>query len=671
MKQWNVKKPDEQIVERLIRETGLNPFICRILAGRNILSRNDAEVFFNSEELSDPLLIADMDKAVEVIGSAVENGERITVYGDYDCDGVTSTYILFSYLQALGAEVDWYIPTRTEGYGLNRAAIDLLKKRGTSLIVTVDNGISATDEAEYIYSLGMKLVITDHHQVPDVLPRAEAVVNPHRRDDDSPFKLLAGCGVVLKLVCAMEEDGETALLQFADIAAVGTVGDIVPLIGENRLIVRRGLEAMPYTENYGLNALLKQCGIEAESEVVSSALSFGLCPRINAAGRYSSASEAMELLLAESPQNARSKAEELSRLNSLRKQEEQKIIEEVEEQIRKNPDLLNRRILIVSGEGWNHGIIGIASARLLHKYGKPNIVITIEGDTARGSARSFDGLSLFELLTDCSNLLLRYGGHTKAAGLTLETEKIPQFINAAYEYSEKREPALELLTADMEIKPEQLTIENIELLDKLEPFGEENLSPLFMFRDCRIKSTRPIKDGKYVSFNFAFGSGDYRAVQFSSDFASFPFREGDAVDIIAEVDVNEYNGKKNISVRVSDIRPTGFRQERYFAAKTAYEDYRCGKTEERLLCRMVPTNEEMRVCYDALRKSGSLSRAADIAVQGGVNYCKFRVGVDVFVEFGLVEVDLATDKVTLIPSKAKADLSRSKVLKRLMEGDKQ
>lgn len=665
MKHWNVKKPDEQIVARLIRETGLNPFICQILAGRNILSRNDAEIFFNSEELSDPLLIADMDKAVETINSAVDGGEKITVYGDYDCDGVTSTYILFSYLQALGAEVDWYIPTRGEGYGLNKAAIDLLKKRGTSLIVTVDNGISAIDEAEYIYSLGMKLVITDHHQVPDVLPRAEAVVNPHRRDDDSPFKLLAGCGVVLKLVCAMEEDSETALLQFADVAAVGTVGDIVPLIGENRLIVRRGLEAMPYTENYGLNALLKQCGVEAEEEVLSAELAFGLCPRINAAGRYSSASDAMELLLADNPKSARSKAEELSRLNSLRKQEEQKIVEEVEEQIRKNPDLLNRRILIVSGEGWNHGIIGIASARLLHKYGKPNIVITIEGETARGSARSFEGLSLFELLTDCKDLLVRYGGHTKAAGLTIETEKIPLFIKAAYEYSERFSPALEPLTADLEITPEQLTIENIELLGKLEPFGEENPAPLFLFSDCKIKSTRSLKDGKYVSFNFSFGSEDYRAVHFGSDFASFPFKEGDRVDIIAGVEINEYNGKRSISVRVSDIRSVGFKQDRYFAAKTAYEDYRCGRVEERLLCRMAPTNEEMRICYDALRKSDSLSRAADIAIQNNVNYCKFRVAADIFAEFGLAEIDLAVDKATLIPTKAKADLSKSEVLKRL------
>lgn len=665
MKQWSVKTPDEKLLARLIQETGLNPFICRILAGRNILSRNDAENFFNSEELSDPFLLADMEKAVEAINSAVEQGEKITVYGDYDCDGVTSTYILFSYLEALGAEVDWYIPSREEGYGLNRNAIELLKKKGTSLIITVDNGISAADEAEYIYSLGMRLVVTDHHQVPDVLPRAEAVLNPHRRDDDSPFKMLAGCGVVLKLVSAMENDSETALMQFADIAAAGTVADIVPLVGENRLIVRRGLESMPFTENYGLSALLKQCGIEPEEEVLSVELAFGLCPRINAAGRYAHPRAAMELFLAETAQTARAKAEELTRLNSLRKQEEEKILAQVEEQIRRDPDLLNRRILIVSGEGWNHGIIGIASAKLLHKYGKPNIVITVEGETARGSARSFEGLSLFELLTGCKGLLIRYGGHTKAAGLTIETEKIPDFIKAAYEYCEKLPPALETLSADMEIIPAQLTAENIELLEKLEPFGEENPVPLFLFRDCLIKSKRPLKDGKYVSFSFAFGDKDYRAVHFGSDFASFPFKEGDRVDFIASAEINEYNGKTSISIRISDIRAVGFKQERYFAARTAYEDYRCGKVEERLLCRMAPTNEEMRACYDAMRKNNSLSRAADIAMQSGVNYCKFRIVIDILEEFGLAEADPTADKVTLIPSKTKADLSKSQVLARL------
>ncbi|MBQ8903791.1 MAG: DHH family phosphoesterase [Oscillospiraceae bacterium] len=262
MKKWQVKTAPKEIVDSLIQETGLPPFICRILAGRGILSRADAELFFNSEELSDPFLLADMQKAVDTINEFIESGEKITVYGDYDCDGVTSTYMLFSYLEAQGADVDWYIPSRDEGYGLNNDAIDLLHKRGTKLIITVDNGISAVEEAAHISELGMTLVITDHHQVPDVLPQAAAIVNPHRKDDMSPFHKIAGCGVVLKLIAAMEGgDSAMAVEEYSAFAAVGTVADIVPLVDENRFIVRQGLDALYCTDNTGLRALARQCGI--------------------------------------------------------------------------------------------------------------------------------------------------------------------------------------------------------------------------------------------------------------------------------------------------------------------------------------------------------------------------------------------------------------------------
>lgn len=669
MKKWQVKATNSNITANLIKETGLNPFICKILAGRGILSRADAEVFFNSEELSDPFLLADMEKAVEVINEFVEQGEKITVYGDYDCDGITSTFMLFDYLQALGAEVDWYIPSRDEGYGLNNTAIDLLHKRGTRLIITVDNGISAADEAKYIAELGMTLVITDHHQVPEVLPEAAAIVNPHRKDDMSPFRKIAGCGVVLKLISAMEGDCETALTEYAPYAAAGTVADIVPLVDENRLIVRRGLEAFSCLENEGLRALLTKCGINPEgedgNEVTSSELAFMVCPRINAAGRYAHPKAAMELLLSENRNVANAKAEELSNLNNLRKQVEEEIIAAAEAQIRDNPDLLNRRILIVSGEGWSHGIIGIASARLLHKYGKPNIVITIEGDTARGSARSLDGLPLYELLDSCKEYLVRFGGHTKAAGLTLETAQLENFKRAIYAECDKKEAAVETITADMEITPSELTQDNIELLDKLEPFGEENTSPLFLFRNCRIKSKKSLKDGKYVTFNFLFGGKEYRAVHFGMTFDAFGYETGEDVDLMACADLNEYNGRTSISVRVTDIRHSDFNQDRFFAAKQAYEDYRCGRIDRRLLCRMAPEQPELRTCYDILRKTTCLSKAAMLASKQGLNYCKFRIILDIFTEFGLARQDMTRDFIELIPSKVKADLSKSKVLAEL------
>lgn len=662
MNKWQVKSPDPAIAESLARDTGWNPFICKILAGRNILNRNDAERFFNNDTLSDPLLMADMEKAVEIINSFIEQGEKITVYGDYDCDGITSTYMLFSYLEALGAEVDWYIPSRDEGYGLNKDAVELLAKRGTKLIITVDNGISAIEEAELIYELGMTLVITDHHQVPDELPRAAAIINPHRKEDLSHFRKIAGCGVVLKLICAMEDDNENALEEYAAFAAIGTVGDIVPLVDENRLIVRRGLEYLSYTENLGLSALIRQSGIDPDTEILSSQLAFALCPRINAAGRYAHPKTAMELLLAESPNVAKAKAEELNNYNNCRKQAEEEIIAAAEEQIRQNPDILNRKILIVSGEGWSHGIIGIASAKLLHKYGKPNIVITIEGDTARGSARSFDGLSLFEMLDSCKEHLVRFGGHTKAAGLTLETKNLDTFKAAVYDYCKDKPTAVEIITADLEIAPEDLTEENITLLERLEPFGEENPSPLFLFRNCLITSKKSLKDGKFVAFNFRYGKSEYRAVNFSSTFDGFSFEAGEYIDMLASVEMNEYNDKTDFKIQVRDIRHSGFNQDRFFAAKEAYENYRCKRADKALICRMLPEQTELKLCYDVLRKTSYISKAAVITANKGINYCKFRIVLDVFKEFGLIELDVTTDRAALIPNAPKADLTKSRIL---------
>ena len=450
MYKWVINEPDKNISDRLARDAQIPPFIARLLVSRGITTRESADIFFNSTEFSDPFDIKDMDKAVNTINEAIDSGSRITVYGDYDADGITSTYMLFSYLEALGAEVSWYIPTRDEGYGLNNPAIDLLKKQGTQLIITVDNGISAVDEARYIKEQGMRLVITDHHQVPDTLPEAEAVVNPHRRDDISVCKDLAGCGVVLKLIMAMEGDSDTVLTQFGDIAAVGTVGDLVKLEGENRIIVREGLRLMENTENMGLNRLLSLCGIGQGEPIKSMDLSFSVCPRINAAGRCASPSAAMEMLLAPSMSAASAKATELSELNDTRKELEAGIVKNAEEQIRSDPSLLSHKVLVLCGE-WPHGIIGIASSRLVHKYGKPNIIITREGETSRGSMRSTDDLNVSEMLKACSDKLVRFGGHIKAAGFTVETSRIQEFIEAVYEYTDKNIKGVcsETLTADI------------------------------------------------------------------------------------------------------------------------------------------------------------------------------------------------------------------------------
>lgn len=664
MKKWKINSPDREITENLIKTTGVNPLICKILASRGITSRADAELFFNSDELSDPYDILDMDKAVNAINEALENGEKIAVYGDYDCDGITSTYMLFNYLESQGGDVCWYIPDRDEGYGLNKGAIDLLEKQGVSLIITVDNGISAVEEARYISEKGIKLVITDHHQPPEELPEALAIVDPHRKGDNSLFKFLAGCGVVLKLIMAMENDIDGVMMQYADIAAIGTIGDIVSLTGENRIIVRSGLEYMKHSDNDGLIRLLKQCGIEEGDEVNSTKLAFTLCPRINAAGRVSSPKIAMELLLTDNPSSAAAKAAELSEMNNLRQQSETKILADVEELLRQNPNLLNKPILIVAGEGWSHGIIGIISSRLLHKYGKPNIVITKEGNTARGSGRSTEDLSLYKLLDSCKDLLIRFGGHTKAAGLTLDTDNIETFKKAAYEYCERelKEPAIETVNADAEIQPAELDISSIEQLENLEPFGEGNPSPVFLLKDCVINSKNKLKDGKYISFFFTFGGSEYKAIDFGRSYDAFPCSEGDRVDIMATLEINDYNDRRSINAKVKDIRMCGFNEARFLAAKTAYENYRCGKTDKRLIVRMIPTDEEMRKAFDIIRSTSCFSKAEFLADKAGINCCKFGIITDVFEEFSLIEKDIPTDSVKILPTKTKADLSKSAIL---------
>ena len=664
MKKWQINNPDPQITKSLENSTGLNPFICKILASRGITSREAADAFFNSEELCDPFDILDMDKAVNVISAAVQDGEKIAVYGDYDCDGITATYMLFSYLEALGAEVCWYIPERSEGYGLNIPAIERLHAQGVSLIITVDNGISAVNEAKRIYELGMRLVITDHHQVPEILPEAEAVIDLHRPEDTSDFKLLAGCGVALKLIMALEGDSESILMQYADIAAVGTIGDIVSLEGENRIIVRKGLEYMTRTENYGLLQLLRQCGAEEDEEITSTFIAFSICPRINAAGRCKSPKIAMELLLCNDMNSAAAKAKELSEINAERQRIENEIVAAADEIIRSNPNLLNKRILIVSGEGWQHGIIGLTSTKLLHKYGKPNIVISNENGECRGSARSAEGLSLYDLLCACSDKLVRFGGHKKAAGLTLSPEKLTEFTEAAYDYCDKniKESVTETLYADAVVTPSEMTIGNVELIERLEPFGEGNRQPAFLLQNCLIKSKKKLKEGKYISFGFDLGGSEYRAVYFGSTFDAFPFSEGEMTDILASLEINEFGGNRKISVRVLDIRPAGFKQERFFAAKTAYEDYRCGRVDKKLLCRMSPDNKDMKQGYDILKTTTILSKAELLAHKAGLNCCKFRIIVDVLCEFGLAETDLSRDFVRLIPAAAKADLSKSKIL---------
>lgn len=668
MRKWTIKQQDNSAVGQLASETGVSRFVAKLLLNRGITDRESADSFFNSMEISDPLEIADMDKAKKYIEQAMDRGDKITVYGDYDCDGITATVILYSYLEAMGAEVDWYIPSRDEGYGLNKNAIDFMAENGTQLVITVDNGISAVAEAEYLQEKNIDLIITDHHQVPEVLPVAKAIVNPHRPDDFSKCKELAGCGVALKLVMALENDIDSVMENWGDFAAIGTIGDLVSLTGENRIIVKQGLQNLNYSENGGLIALLRQCGIHEDDEIPSGTAAFTICPRINAAGRFSHPKEAAELFLCDNPSMYNKMAENLSVLNFQRQEEEKSILEEISRQIEENPLIVKERVLVVSGKGWRHGVIGIVASKLMNKFGKPVLVITEEGETARGSARSVEGFSLFKMLTELSDMLVRFGGHTKAAGFTLETKNIPQFIKAVNEYARKyyQNMPRDEVTAEVSLSANELTVENIESLEYFQPFGEGNPSPVFHIGGAKIKALKPLKEGKYVAFTAEIGGRDFKVVNFSSTYSSFGFKEGDIADLLVTAEINEYNGNKSVNLKLSDIRHSDFNQDRFFAAQSAYEGLCLNEPINPALAkRVIPNREIQKTVYDIVKENSCLSSCADIAYIKGINYCMFRITLELFESVGLMKINEYENTVILQKATGKADLEHCPYIEQL------
>lgn len=634
-----------------------------VMLSRGITTLDRAREFFGCSSLSDPLLMKDMESAVDVIRQALDEGKKITVYGDYDCDGVTSTAMMYGYLDAMGAEVEYYIPDRSEGYGMNIPALEKILDQGTELIITVDNGVSAVEEAEYIRQRGAQLVITDHHQPPQELPVCEACVNPHRQDDNSPFKELCGAGVVLKLLCALEEDEEFVMEQYAELAAVGTIGDVMPLVGENRYIVRRGIEDIRASQNIGIDRLLRTAGVSPES-VDATTVAFSICPRINAAGRIAAADKAVQLLMADSPEQAGLLSEELNLMNENRRAEEARIMEDVSRQLESDPSILRERVLVVSGEGWHHGVIGIVAARLLEKYGKPVLMISVENGEARGSARGVDGFSIYKLLDRCSRVLTKFGGHPKAGGFSLPADRIGDFRQMVYAFCRECYPKMPEYTvsADMEITGDRLTEEALNSLSQLEPCGEGNQRPVFLLRNCTVESKRALKDGRYTSFELRSGGVKLKALCFGIPFAKFHPEQGSMVDIIAAAELNEFRGVKSVTLKVQELRPSGFREDRFFAAQRTYEEISRGEgCDSRLAPRVIPDRNALMAVYDLLRKYGGAMSAEELCIYGGsdLNYCMLRIALDTFASAGMAEQSADADTVRLIPVTHKTDLMAS------------
>lgn len=670
MKKWIINKPDAEKVVNILKKTDLTSLCAEVLVSRGITETSQLISFFSQDDLSDPFLLKDIYEACEAIREAIENESLICIYGDYDCDGITSTAILYNYIECAGGNITYFIPEREEGYGLNKESIRKLAQQGVELIITVDNGITAIEEAELIYELGMKLVITDHHQPGDILPKAEAVVDPHRKDCTSPFKNLAGVGVVLKLVSALDDGNYDFILeQYADIACIGTIADIVPLVGENRIIARKGLEQLSVTENPGLTSLMEKASININN-LSSTSIAYILAPRINAAGRFGSPITALKMLISDD-ENAEELASELVLLNTTRKKVEDEILKDILSAISNTPSILDERVLVIDGENWHHGVVGIVCSRILERFGKPNFLISIEGDEARGSARSVKGFNIFECLTYCKDLLIKFGGHELAGGFSLKTENIPAFRERILEYAKLNNPSMPPLTikADKLLRGSDLKLENVEGLEVLEPFGEGNPQPVFAMLSARIDRIVSMGNGRHLRLDLTYDGVRVSALLFNTSFERFPLSQNDIADFLVNLEINEYNGTKNISIKIKDYRKSGIAQEKYFSAKACYEAFkRKEEIDKKLISRIVPTREDLVCVYKYLMENKGKLNLDSVFMSlnsDSMNYCKLRLCIDIFKELELINFDIITEEIEFLPPTQKVDLESSKILKEL------
>lgn len=674
MKKWNICRPDENAAKKLLLHSDLSPLCADVLVSRGISDLETASEFIRTDGLEDPFVLKDMDKAVAIINDAVENGSRICIYGDYDCDGITSTVILYSYLECLGADVAYYIPERSEGYGLNEDAVRKIHNDDTDLIITVDNGISALKESKLIKELGMKLIITDHHQPGTELPVADAIVNPHQSDCESSFKNICGAGVALKVTAALDGgDYEMALEQFGDIAALATVADVVPLVGENRYIVQMGMQYIKNTERCGLIELMKIAGLVDENgickNISSVSAAFMIAPRINAAGRFGSPIQAFDLLMCDDPDSAQTLAKELNLLNTQRKEAETEIVGQIYNQINSNPLVLSQRVLVFSGEGWHHGVIGIVAAKIQEKYGKPCFIITEEGETSRGSARAFGDFSVFECLCSCEEVLEKFGGHQGAGGFSLKTDDIGRFNELIQKYAKEKFETMPVFTlsADKLLVPSDITVANAEGLAVLEPFGEENRQPLFAVTGAVIEEVIPLSNGTHTKLIINYGGISFLALMFNVKTDSVPFSINEQWDFMVTLDINDYKGRKTVNLNVKDYRKSGINQESFFSAGLAYEKYiRNEELPEGYYKRMCPDRNELVKVYSAIGEKPIMLMPLFIKTDPKlINYCKLRICLDIFGELGLIRYDYSVSEVSRAKVKEKANLENSKILRGL------
>ncbi|MGN0498920.1 MAG: single-stranded-DNA-specific exonuclease RecJ [Acutalibacteraceae bacterium] len=677
MKIWNVSKLNREAARRIAANSGVPQLAACVMAARGIKDEEAAsDLLPDDGELFDPFLMKDMERAVSRITAAIENGERICIYGDYDADGVCASTLLFSNLSDIGADIFYYIPSRlSEGYGMNFQAVDKIAEQGATLIVTVDNGISAIDEIEYAKGLGIDTVVTDHHKPGQELPDAYAVLNPHRSDCGYPFKDLCGVGVAFKLAAAMVSDTitqEDLLYEYADFITIGTIGDIVPLVSENRLFVKKGLEVIRDMPRPGVSVLLRACGIEPD-KITSGRLSYSLVPRINACGRLKLSQTAVELLLCEDEDAAYESALELDEDNSSRRKIEHEMLLEAVEIIDSNPDMKYKSIIVVAKEGWNAGVIGIVASRLREIYGRPSIVIGISEGIAKGSGRSIAGFSLVDAVFACKDILQHYGGHPMAVGVTLAQENIDRFSQMINSYADSiGEMPYPTLNIDLKLNPSGLSCELVRELEYLEPYGAGNPQPLFGLYNMKIAGITEIGGGKHLRLSVCRGEQYLTVMYFSHTKDEFAFRLGDSVDLAVTLDINEYNAVESVSVIVRDIKLSSENTLECLQSIRIYEKMSINnKLSSENLKGIIPSRADFALVYRYIKAQGelktSLSRLWCDLGCGTISCGKLKVILTALSELELISCERNGEllRIKTLQYSGKADLSSAPVIIKL------
>lgn len=560
-KKWTLKYKGKAQINKLSESMKISPEVSQILKNRGIEDEKDCEIFMNPslEYLRDPFLMKDMDKAVKRIQKAIENNERIFIYGDYDVDGVSSTSILCLYFDSINYPVNYYIPNRLEeGYGINEDAIRKIHDQGCDLIISVDCGITSVKEVDIANELGIDVIITDHHECQSEIPNAYAVINPKQEDCNYPFDMLCGCGVALKLIQALtpSEIFKESMYDYLEIATLATICDIVPLVDENRIIVKNGLKLMKEGKNLGLRELIKICGVETE-KIGSSHIGFSIGPRINASGRLGYSYLGVQLFTTKSEYEANEIARTLEEKNNERQMIESKMYHEAEEIIKSDARYENDKVLVIANEGWQHGVIGIVASKLTEKYYKPTILLTIEDGEATGSARSIKGFSIFDALVSCKDLLNKFGGHEQAAGLSLDADKIDilrEEVNKIADYNLTVEDMIENIKVEFELDEDKVSLDLVDELHKLEPFGLSNPSPRFIMRNLVLDDIFTLgKNKQHLKIN-VYNENTYECIGFNMAHLKENFNPGDKVDILFQLDENNYMGKRTVQLLLKDMR---------------------------------------------------------------------------------------------------------------------